>query len=72
MASTPWWASNQWLPYVLVAITLPIALHVLLTDPLPWQPMNTVVGGLFLAVTLASTARLIERHSGPGGRGPDF
>lgn len=72
MSDPPWWASGQWLPYVLIALTLPSALVVLLTDPLPWRPLNTVLGGLLLALTLASVARLIERHGGPGNRGPDF
>jgi VIT1/CCC1 family predicted Fe2+/Mn2+ transporter len=72
MSSPPWWASAQWLPYVIIGSTLPVALIVLLTDPLPWRPLNTIVGALLLAVTFASGTRLISRHGGPGARGPDF
>lgn len=66
------WTSTQWLPYVLVALTLPLGLFTVFGSPFAWPVANLLIGGSLLAVTLGSMAFLVARHSGPGERGPDF
>lgn len=59
-------------PYALVGLGLVGGILALLFEPFASQTLNTLLGGGFLAVAVASVTYLIVGSSGPGERGPDF
>lgn len=67
-----WVPVRQSTPYVLTFLGLVGGLVVLLFAPLPSATLNSLVGGAFLAVAVASVTAMIAEYSGPDERGPDF
>jgi len=63
---------RRWTLYGLAFLGFVVGLSVLLFAPLPVDVLNYLVGGVFLAIAVASVTSLITRFSGPGERGPDF
>lgn len=59
-------------PYVLTGLGLGGGLLTLLFGPFPSETLNSLVGGAFLAVAVASVTYLVVASSGPDERGPDF
>lgn len=58
--------------YALAALGLMVGLAVLLSTPFPTPEANHLVGGVFLAIAVASVTHLTVEFSGPDERCPDF
>lgn len=59
-------------PYGLTFVGLIGGLVILLITPFPSAMLNTLIGGIFLVVAVASVTYMIAEFGGPGKRGPDF